>query len=677
MFRKKSRRLKIRKNRIWPTALLFLLMSAALFVVMLITGSVFISYLLDTKLSDSFETLNTMQKAWTDKGDKDPEHMSEFNMDCFILNNEGKTELMIGSDTCIRSASAEFSSVLQPDKEYLIYGDTESEVLVPEKGELEFKLTKFLSEVGRYLDENKDASIFTTGINSDNTIPNGSINIPIWISTGLSDGSGTIYARTVVSFNVNYVFAIIRIVLIVIVIYLVIFVLMLINVISNLRARNKLARQFYKDVTTGGNNRAYFFAKGEPAVRGRGNAKKRYAVLSIKLMNYLSFCVCHSVSEGEKLICRIYDTVNSKLARRELAAHFDSADFAALLAVNSDGELTARLGTLTEALESADSDHRLDFHIGAYMIDVQTDGSGRIKRRKELDLEECYNNALAARESLPESGGSAYAFFDAKLVEEQKWTDTVVERQQRALESEEFVVYYQPKYDPRTDELRGAEALIRWQSPELGFITPYRFIPIFERNGFITEIDHYMLTHVAVEQKRWLDQGIHCVPVSVNISRAHFIEENLAEQIRDTVDSVGTPHGLIEIELTESAFFDDKQLMIETITRLKSYGFTVSMDDFGSGYSSLNSLKDMPLDVLKLDAEFFRGENCDGRDRIVVAEAIRLARSLNMRTVAEGVEVREQVDFLAEQECDMIQGYYYAKPMPKEEFEARLEVKEQ
>nr|MCR5623607.1 EAL domain-containing protein [Lachnospiraceae bacterium] len=177
--------------------------------------------------------------------------------------------------------------------------------------------------------------------------------------------------------------------------------------------------------------------------------------------------------------------------------------------------------------------------------------------------------------------------------------------------------------------------------------------------------------HVARDQKRWLDEGYKCVPVSVNVSRAHFIESDLAEQIREMVDDAECPRKLIEIELTESAFFDDKKTMIETINRLKSYGFSVSMDDFGAGYSSLNSLKDMPLDVLKLDAEFFRGET-DGRGRIVVSEAIRLARKLNMKTVAEGIEIKEQVDFLAEEGCDMIQGYYYAKPMPGEEYEERM-----
>jgi EAL domain-containing protein (putative c-di-GMP-specific phosphodiesterase class I) len=306
--------------------------------------------------------------------------------------------------------------------------------------------------------------------------------------------------------------------------------------------------------------------------------------------------------------------------------------------------------------------------------DGTTDSSGQPIRRRALDFEHLYNSACTTCETLSGNNDSGVVFFNEKLVEDQKWIDSVQEHQQSALENEEFVVYYQPKYDPRTDLLRGAEALIRWQSPVFGFVPPGRIIPIFEKNGFITEIDHYMLSHVARDQRMWLDKGYKCVPVSVNVSRAHFIESDLAEQIRDLVDAAGCPHELIEIELTESAFFDDKKAMINTINRLKSYGFAVSMDDFGSGYSSLNSLKDMPLDVLKLDAEFFRGENGDGRGEIVVSEAIRLAKSLNMRTVAEGVEVREQVDFLAAQGCDMIQGYYYAKPMPKSDFENRVSL---
>ena len=280
-----------------------------------------------------------------------------------------------------------------------------------------------------------------------------------------------------------------------------------------------------------------------------------------------------------------------------------------------------------------------------------------------------YNNACTAGLSIADVADSGIAFFDNNLVDEEKWIDTVTNRQQAAVNNEEFLVYYQPKYDPRTNELMGAEALIRWQTPDMGLVPPYKFIPIFEDNGFITQIDDYMLTHVARNQHKWLTEGRKCVPVSVNVSRAHFGQGDLAEYICNLVDREGCPRSLIEVELTESAFFDDENAMITTINRLKSYGFLVSMDDFGSGYSSLNSLKDMPLDILKLDAGFFRGSEDNPRTKIVVSEALTLAKSLNMKTVAEGVEDQSTVDFLALEGCDMIQGYYYSKPLTRDEFE--------
>ena len=185
-----------------------------------------------------------------------------------------------------------------------------------------------------------------------------------------------------------------------------------------------------------------------------------------------------------------------------------------------------------------------------------------------------------------------------------------------------------------------------------------------------------MVAHVAKMQSDWLKEGFEIVPVSVNISRAHFLESDLAEHICEIVDKYGTPHEYIEIELTESAFFDDKKALLDTIKKLQSYGFEVSMDDFGSGYSSLNSLRELPLDVLKLDAEFFRGDDADSeRAKIVVSEAIKLAKNLDMRIVAEGIELKEQVDFLEGEGCDMIQGFYYDKPLPSDEYETRMKKK--
>lgn len=498
------------------------------------------------------------------------------------------------------------------------------------------------------------------------------VRLPFWTQVPMEDGTNMIFRS---SFDMNFrelsILGILSVIISVMTVAL--FVYIVIFLCKNLRNRKRMQEVFFMDEITGKHNWMWFLTNSESLLRRKSNAANKYAVLDIEFINYRNFCVCHSVKEGEEMLRLVGDKIEQHLEKKnELCARHSAAHFAALMTYTDRDVLEERIRKMVAELERVNSDHKFNFQIGIDRIPASVDSAGKIIRRTDVDIEREYNNAGAARATIA-GDDSTIVFFDEKMVEEQKWIDMVSESQEKALENEEFLVYYQPKYDPRTNELKGAEALIRWNSlANGGLIPPGRFIPLFEKNGFITKIDHYMLEHVSRDQKKWLDEGRKCVPVSVNVSRAHFIEDDLAEQIRDIVDAAGTPHDLIEIELTESAFFDDKNALITTIGRLKEYGFTVSMDDFGSGYSSLNSLKEMPLDVLKLDADFFRNDDGKGRGRIVVAEAISLAKKLSMKTVAEGVEEKNQVDFLADEGCDMIQGYYFAKPMPKEEFESRM-----
>ena len=297
-----------------------------------------------------------------------------------------------------------------------------------------------------------------------------------------------------------------------------------------------------------------------------------------------------------------------------------------------------------------------------------------VQPRRQLDVNQLYHYANAARESLPEKDTKHIKLFDDEILQEQLWKRKVEDMMEPALLNREFQIYLQPKYNPISQKIVSAEALVRWISPTDGLIPPGRFIPIFEDNGFITRLDDYMIGAVAKLQSEWKIQGKKSVPVSVNVSRANFTKENLADHICQLIDSYGADHTLIELEVTESAFFGDKEMLQKIIRELKSYGFRISMDDFGAGYSSLNSLKDLPVDVLKLDMDFFRGEDTKKRGEIVVKETIRLAKALKMQIVAEGIERKEQVEFLAAEGCDMIQGYYFAKPMPVSDFLERMEL---
>ena len=495
---------------------------------------------------------------------------------------------------------------------------------------------------------------------------NGSVPVPYWTVFEVKEGKELIAFKTHIDIHLTDVIYIGCFALLSAVISGIIFILLLINVIRTHINNRKMRNIVFRDHVTGNRNWFWFALKSKEILRKRRN-NVQYAIVSLAFVRYRNYVLCHSVEAGEKKLRDIWKTISSSLYKNEICAHSSLAHFPILIKAATAADANARVDRIIKSLSVLSGDHDFKFQAGVCMIDP--------KIRKDADIDLLYNNASSARATLETTDDTGIAFFDNKLVEDEKWIDLVTERQRDALEKEEFKVYYQPKFDPRTNELRGCEALIRWVSDDMGFVTPGQFIPIFEKSGFITEIDHYMLSHVARDQKSWLDEGRKCVPVSVNVSRAHFAETNLAEQIKEIIDREGAPHNLIEIELTESAFFDDTKQMLKTIKKLKSYGFLVSMDDFGSGYSSLNSLKDMPLDILKLDAGFFSGDKHNERAEIVVAETLQLAKKLNMTTVAEGVDYQSQVDFLAAEGCDMIQGYFYSKPMPKEEYALKLEMK--
>ncbi len=659
---------QIKRTHIGVSIFEFLLFSIISSIILTIAIREFAFYVVDTKLASEYDQIRSLAKMYDQAGTKGDNSFYDFleNEDCdyIVLDGDGSIIGEKGVNTC-NYEDGTFLLVIQGET-IRAYGDTEKNYVHSGKnGEIKVDFPRFEEWLQNHEGEiYKDFDLTGLGENF--------VNLPVWLSVDLGGGDRQFVGKAVFSANRRDVMMILSFVAAIIALIAIILITMLVTGIKNMIRQRSMISLFFTDMVTGGHNWIWFLVMGERALKKRRYAKYKLAVVNLVLINYRNYCLCHSLLEGERRLHSIYRQLNQMIGKREMCAHTTASNFALLLSYQSEEELKARLKDFFDRLAAAGDDHKFSFQAGVSLLDKAVDRSNKPISYREISLDAEYNNASAARMTLSESDDSAVAFFNDKLKEEQQWLDIVSERQQRALDNEEFMVYYQPKYDPKTDRIRGAEDLIRWNSPEYGLVPPGKFIPIFEKNGFITSIDHYMIRHVAADQKKWYDMGYHCVPVSVNVSRAHFVESNLAEQIRDMVDEAGTPHDLIEIELTESAFFDDKKTMINTINQLKSYGFAVSMDDFGSGYSSLNSLKDMPLDVLKLDAEFFRGESGDGRGEIVVSEAIRLGKLLNMRIVAEGVEVKEQVDFLASEDCDMIQGYYYAKPLPKEEYEERI-----
>ena len=656
----RKRFLKLRKNHEWVTVLMFLIISFVAATSVTMFAAVFTGFSVNAAIENQYEAKKMLADIYeggvASEGYK---LFDEADMDYFIRSENGEIIHSKGEITCSeQGAFYDMPYTDEDDRQYiLMYPDTQYSVILPdENGGVDIDFMKLAQDIHRNIssDENKE-------VKSREII----MELPVWMTIDLSSGEDLVF-KAVVPIKEGSVALVLVMVGFMAVLIGVILLLMIVHSIIAAVDQGRVNKLFYTDIKINANNWMWFIAHADHRLNMFGSAKKGFAFVDLEFTGYRRYCACRSIRDGEMKLSEIYTKLRSLLSGGELCAHSAEDRFALLMYYDSEEDMRKRL----EGIISSLGEGGTQFRAGVYPLPAVR-GAGYLTRRRNVDIERDYNNACAACSSIVSASG--IAFYDEKFVEEQRWEDTVAQVQQIAVDGEEFVVYYQPKYDPATHMLRGAEALIRWDSPVYGFLSPYKFIPIFEKNGFVTEIDHYMLTHVARDQKRWLDMGLKCVPVSVNVSRAHFIEPDLAEQIRDMVDREGAPRELIEIELTESAFFDDKNAIINVINKLKSYGFKVSMDDFGSGYSSLNSLKDMPLDVLKLDADFFRGKEADtDRGAIVVGEAIKLAKSLNMLTVAEGIEERKQVEFLAEQGCDMIQGYAFAKPMTGADYEERM-----
>ena len=678
----KERKFKRLKNQ--HTVASIIVFVVAMIVLTVVINAIiagFSLYAIDSKIDSEYKTVRFMADTY----ESDPEKGKEKVLDIFknysfiVRDKEGREIDEYGVNTC---GDVGGHTRLFGESEYEVYEDLEDKNIVYSG------IGAMVLNVGDLDLSGDDISISVSGADSEdqelNVEASGQIDMPVWIAVKLKNG-GSFVAKGHVRTKATELVVLLVLIIALNAFAIIFLIIRLIRIVRAFARRKNITELFLIDDVTKGNNWMGFMMKADAILKKGKNADKRYAIIHLVIVKYRNYCMCHSMEEGKRILYRISSVIDQCLIKKEeVSAHVSSSSFVILMEAPNDDIVRNRFRAMLERLSTVDTTgntqqmaghpdvfRTFTFQAGAQIIEPNI-VEGKKQRRRDTELERYYNNAVTAKATLESASDSGIAFFDDKLMENEKWTELVEEHQQKALDNEEFIVFYQPKYSPDKAELVGAEALVRWQSPEFGFVPPGRFIPIFETNGFVTAIDHYMICHVAQDQKRWLDAGMKCVPVSVNVSRAHFAESDLAEQIKNMVDEVGTPHELIEIELTESAFFDDKDAIIQIIERLKEYGFSVSMDDFGSGYSSLNSLKDMDLDVLKLDAEFFRGNADEERKEAVVSEAIKLAKRLNMRTVAEGVEAKEEVEFLERQGCDMIQGYYFAKPMPKDEYEERM-----
>ncbi|NLD20035.1 MAG: EAL domain-containing protein [Clostridiales bacterium] len=412
-----------------------------------------------------------------------------------------------------------------------------------------------------------------------------------------------------------------------------------------------------KDDLTGLYNRRTFF---DVAGKMIAEHEPGYYVLScfdidkFKVINDL-----YGNETGDKILKLVASLLNERfLPIGGICARITADDFVMLYPKSfMDSEEMSSLHHSISLLDG--SIQPIAFSVGRYIIeDLSVPVSGM------------YDRALLAQEAAKGRFDRNISAYDesmrAHLLREQKITSEM----KSALIEGQFEVWFQPQYNHATGALVGAEALARWRHPMEGLLVPPgEFVPVFERNGFIYELDKYIWKESCITLKRWLDEGQAPLPVSVNISRYDILREDFIKTLMDLVKQYQVPVDLLQLEITESAFSESTDRIITVVKKLIDYGFTVEIDDFGSGYSSLNTLKDVPAQILKLDMKFLGSSEDADRSGNILESIVRMTDQLGMTVIAEGVETLEQADYLKSIGCVYVQGYLYAKPMPTDEYE--------
>lgn len=421
----------------------------------------------------------------------------------------------------------------------------------------------------------------------------------------------------------------------------------------------ELYRQNGKDSITGGNNKREF----ERIVRKMLNRDGRYVLVYANIDRFKLINEAYGDAEGDAILRKIQKIIDDEIRFDGVSGRIMADNFGILLRYHSMPKLEERLQRISSQLaklhDADGNSYGITLYFGVYVV-PENDGQ---------DISTMLEHANMARKKISPSHLVPMGIYDEKDRERLGREKRLEMKMHRALEQGHFIPFLQPKYELEGEKIAGAEALVRWIDPEEGMIYPNEFIPLFENNGFVVKVDLYMFEQVCRIVDRWRKEGKKIIPISVNLSRSHFQIPNFFMYYRKILEKYDIPPKAIEIELTESMFYNDTASLNNLVTQIHESGLSCSIDDFGSGYSSLNMLKEVQVDALKLDRVFFDHGVEDQRGRDIIQSVIRLAQALDLHTISEGVEERRQVEFLKSMQCDLIQGYVFAKPMPVPEFE--------
>ena len=390
------------------------------------------------------------------------------------------------------------------------------------------------------------------------------------------------------------------------------------------------------------------------------------SILSISLDRFSRVNDFLGYTLGDLLLKSVAERLTMCVSSGDFVAHLQADIFAIILL--TDDKTKSDVGVIHDILNTISQPFMLEGH------EVFITASIGISRYPSDggDIDTLIKNASLATFGAKKQGGNTYQFYTSDMQADSVDQLALESSLRRALEREEFQVYYQPQVELKTGNIVGVEALIRWQHPELGLISPATFIPLAEETGLIMPIGEWVLKTACAQTKAWQTAGFSSLRVAVNLSCRQFNQANLGESIVEILNNTGLAPQFLELEITESVLTQNESAAIKTLNKLKLLGIEISIDDFGTGYSSLSYLKKFPFSTLKIDRSFIRNINTDARCKNITMAIIQMSQKLNLKVIAEGVEAAEEVCFLCQHDCDEVQGYLFCRPVPPEELEKLL-----
>lgn len=416
-----------------------------------------------------------------------------------------------------------------------------------------------------------------------------------------------------------------------------------------------MVNQFKYDRLTGLYSREYFYQK--VAERLAEDPDTPYAIVCSNIENFKVYNDIFGTKAGDRVLKNIAEAGRALTGEDGLCSRYGADRFLYLQKQEALSGYLRQDSFLNKLVNVKD----ISLKWGVYKITAPS-----------VPVEKMCDRAFLVADSIKGRYNQTVAVYDDVLRDKLLREQAITESMETALAEGQFAVYLQPKYWLKGNILSGAEALARWIHPELGFLSPAEFIPLFEKNGFITRLDRFVWEQTCKLLRRWRQEGYPAIPVSVNVSRADVYQEDLPETLTNLVERYGIEPQQFHLELTESAYTENPNQIITMVDELRRRGFVIEMDDFGSGYSSLNMLSQVHFDILKLDMKFIQTETAKPGEMSIMRFVVNLAKWLNLSTVAEGAETKAQVERLQDVGCDYAQGYYFSRPLPIPEFEALL-----